>query len=199
VVRTHPTMERESLIASAHKRRAMLHAATGQEKQVGRDLVDMRNAYEKALRTGQAERGADTYYPASNCLAAAVAAGASKGGKTKIDPNLLKIVKDGLKARNEGHKADFWSAVGDIEVAQYELMASRNLRGSKGGTALQARYQKLHDRVSSARKWDSVYDNQSLVLGRYADPSSAVSENERKAATELLETIRKIARPEQND
>jgi hypothetical protein len=190
------TMERESLIGSAYKRLAMVHAAAGQERQARRDLAAMLRAYEKALRVGKMESGANLYYPASNCLAAAVAVGAGELKSVTLDPDILAIVDGDLAKKNAGHKADFWSAVGAIEVRQYRHMAARTLGGKGTLEDLETRYRDLRRRVASARKWASVYDNACLVLGRYADPHSSVPPKERKAAQALLDIIRILAHPD---
>ena len=193
VVAFNSTMERESLIASAYKRRALVNTAAGQTVRVRRDLVEMKKAYEKALRVGKTEDGADLYYPASNCLAAEVAFGVYQRGRLRLDGEIPHIVEKYLEAKS-GADADFWSVVGNIELEQYQAIAARKLSARR--VHLERLYRDLYERAKSTRMWASVYDNASLVLGSYAGPRPSASTKERHAAEALLTMLRTFAHPE---
>ena len=72
------TLERESLVGSAYKRRALVDAAGGRRTRVRADLQEMKACYQRAHAVGARSGAADVYYPASNCLAADVALNAGK-------------------------------------------------------------------------------------------------------------------------
>ena len=186
-------MERESLIASALKRRALVNTAAGQAARVRRDLLEMKRAYEKAIHVGKTEDGADLYYPASNCLAADVALGAGRRAPIGLDGEFLDIVRKHLKAKS-GVDADFWSVAGSIELEQYQAIAARKL--GAGRVHLERGYRDLYARAKSTRMWSSVYDSAALVLGSHVDPRSSVPTKDRQAAEAILNLLRTFARPE---
>lgn len=188
LVRMHPTMERQSLVASALKRRALVNMAGGHAAQTRRDLTEMRAAYAEAVRIGKTEKNADLDYPASNCLAADVVLGLTRKA-VKLDKALVALVDTHVKAR-AGANADFWSVMSGIELKQYQAIASRGL--ARGVKSLKAQYDNLHARATSARMWASVYDNAFLVLAGYAQQGSV---QERRAANELLAVVRTFAHP----
>ena len=186
------TMERENLVASAFRRRALVDMAAGHAVRVRRDLAEMKKACEKALRVGKTEEGADLYYAASNCLAADVALGAGKRARLPPNGGILDIVQQCLEAKS-GVEADFRSVVGNIELEQYRAVAARKL--GAGRARLERLYRDLYERAKSARMWASVYDNASLVLGSYAGPRSSASAKEKQAAKALLTILRTFAHP----
>src|SRR5262249_3676383 len=72
--RHQSTMERQSLIGSAFKRRALVNLAAGRSDAVVRgDLLKMKKAYAEARKVGAREPGADLFYSASNLLASDIA------------------------------------------------------------------------------------------------------------------------------
>ena len=187
------TRERESLVASAFKRRALVNTAAGQAARVRRDLLEMKKAYERALRVGKTEGDAEPYQPAANCLAADVALGAYKRSRLRLHGEVLDIVQKYLEARS-GVEADFWSVAGEAELEQYQAIAGRAL--GRRRVHLEKLYRDLHTRATSTRMWASVYDNAFLVLGNYAGPRSSASTGERQAAEALLAMLRTFAHPD---
>lgn len=187
------TMERESLVASALKRRALVNTAAGQAAGVRRDLVKVKKVYEKAVLAGKAEDGADVYYPASNYLAADLALAADTRARVSLNARILDVVQTYLKAKATVG-ADFWSVAGDIELAQYQAIAARKLAARR--VHLERLYRDLYKRAKSARMWASVYDNAFLVLRSYAGPRSSTSMGEKQAAERLLIMLRTFAHPE---
>jgi tetratricopeptide (TPR) repeat protein len=186
----HPTMERQSLVASAIKRRAMVNTAGGHAAQTRRDLAEMRAAYAEAVRIGKTQKDSDLHYPASNCLAADLVLGLTKKA-VKLDKALVSLVDMNVKAR-AGANADFWSVASGIELKQYQAIAARTL--ARGLNSLKAQYQNLHARATSTRMWASVYDTAYLVLAGYAQQGPR---RERPAANELLTVVRSFAHPKE--
>jgi hypothetical protein len=183
----HKTMERQSLVGSAIKRRAMVNTAAGDAARIRRDLRDMRAAYAEAVRLGRAEKNPQLHYPASNFLAAGVAL-APATRSIKLDRELVTLVERHVNARLD--EADFWSIVTGTELKQYQAIASRSL--ARHRRILEARYKDLHVRATSRRMWSSVYDNAWLVLAGYARRGPA---RERPAAAALLDMLRGFAHP----
>jgi hypothetical protein len=205
--KAQPTMERESLLASLHKRRALVALAVGRAGSVRRDIVGMRDAYRRAVALGQREGNHNLYYPAVNCLAADIALMVTGGesaavapragvGSTKrrsrFDQAVLRVLDKSLDART-GDKIDFWSVVTEIERDQYLAMSRHKLSAQL--PSLEKRYRDLGRRATSIRMWTSVYDNACLVLGLYGR-APQLSLNERNAATTLLGIIQSFAHPQ---
>lgn len=184
------TMERESLVGSAYKRQALIDAAAGKRQQVERDLRQMKASYERARDLGRASGATDLYYPESNCLVADVALNGGGRGWRGLDPDLVESVKQSLSAK-KGHDANFWSVVGAIELRQYEAVAAKKLASERG--PLERAYQDLHKRVTGTHMWSSVYDTALLVFRTYAERASG---DEKKAADELLDLLRRFAHPD---
>lgn len=184
------TMERESLVGSAHKRLALIDAAVGTRRQVEQDLRQMKASYQRAWDVGRKGGMTDLYYPAANCLVADVALNAGRRGWRGAGREVLETVQQGLKAKS-GNDADFWSVVGAIEVRQYRALAARKLASEKG--PLERAYQDLRKRVKATRMWGSVYDTAFLVFRNYAVRASG---REKDAANALLELLRTFAQPD---
>jgi hypothetical protein len=184
------TMERQSLVGSAHKRQALIDAAAGRRRQVERDLRQMKAAYERARVIGRDSGATDLYYPASNCLVADVALNAGRRGWRGFDAEIRDDVRESLNAK-KGHDANFWTVVGAIELRQYEALAAKKLTSERA--PLERAYQDLRKRVTGTRVWGSVYDTAFLVFRSYAERSSG---GEKDAANALLELLRKFAHPD---
>jgi len=184
----NPTVERQSLVGSALKRRALVEMAAGQPVGAKRDLTESRAVYVAAVQTGRTEKGAELHYPASNVLALDLVLGANKQ-KVALDKAFVEVVMTHLKER-AGENADFWSEASRIELEQYEAISRRGL--ARQLRRLNSQYEHLHDRATSARMWASVYDNGCLVLGGYARQAS---KREQSAADALLRLMRSFAYP----
>ena len=114
------------------------------------------------------------------------------GGAASI-ARRAKILKQTLQAKSASDP-EFWSVVGEIELDQYEALASRKLAPAR--KQLQRAYEDLHKRVTATRMWASVYDTACLVLPNYA---SRAGGKERQAANELLAQLRKFAHPDEDE
>jgi len=184
------TLERDSLIASIYKRRALVDEVIGRRTRMAESLREMQRYYERAQHVGEGSGTLDVYYPASNRLAADVALNAGKRGWRGLDSEITAIVTSSLDAKKV-NDADFWSVAGEIELRQYEALARRKLTAAY--PQLQKAYQDLHKRVSATRMWASVYDTACLVLPSYVD---RVTGREQSTANALLEQLRAFAHPD---
>jgi hypothetical protein len=197
--RFRPTMERQNLIGSALKRRALVNLVARRRTAMARDLVEMRAAYEKALRVGEKEGRADLFYPAANCLAADVVLGLKNRKTAPLDRKLVALVDAFVESRSK-IEVDFWSVAADIELEQYQAVASHGL--ARKFKTLKRRYEDLHERATSARMWSSVYDTAYLVLASHRDGGRGSKGPRRKAdptstaADQLLQMLRKYAHPD---
>ena len=185
------TLERASLIGSAYKRRALVDGAAGRRTSIHRDLQQMRAGYQDAQDIGKKSGASDTYYPASNCLAADVAMNAGTR-RWSLDRETVRILRKSLQAKS-ATDPDFWSVVGGTELDQYEALARRKLASAR--PELDKAYEDLHRRVTATRMWGSVYDTACLVLPNYA---SRATGKEKAAANELLAQLRRFAHPQQD-
>lgn len=184
------TMERQSLVGSAYKRQALIEAAAGRQRQVERNLRQMKASYERARVIGRNSGATDLYYPASNCLVADVALNAGRRGWRGLDAAIRESVRQSLNAK-KGHDANFWSVVGEIELRQFEALAAKKLMSERG--PIERAYQDLYKRVKAARMWGSVYDTAFLVLRSYAERASG---REKDAGNALIELLRMFAHPD---
>lgn len=183
------TMERNTLVGSAYKRRALVDAAGGRQKRIRSDLEQMRDRYRQAQVVGRQSGAADLYYPASNLLAADVALNAGTARWRGLDPETVGIVQKSLTAKSASDP-DFWSVAGEIELRQYRALARKTLASEH--THLDKAYQDLHKRVTATRMWASIYDTAALVLPNYAARATGA---EKAAANELLAQVRSFAQP----
>ncbi|MGQ0649768.1 MAG: CHAT domain-containing protein [Gemmatimonadaceae bacterium] len=178
-----PTAERESLMGSAHKRRAMVEAAVGQHQRANAAIAEMMQHYEKAEALSVVE-DSDKYYPAVNCLGAEVAQNAGLPGWSGPTASRVELVRDILARRNL-ERPNFWSKVGDQELVMYQAIAARRLASELED--LLGAYERLGQRVTGVRFWGSVYDQASFVLDRYTKEVS--DQSEIRAAHDLLDCL----------
>ena len=100
-----------------------------------------------------------------------------------IDGDSVEAIRRGLSAKVR-EDPDFWSLVGQIELAVYESIGNGAL-AQKLPTILDA-YKDVHARVPETWMWSSVYDQAWLVLRSYALRAPA---NEKRAAKQLLNLL----------
>jgi hypothetical protein len=181
-----PTLERASLVGSAHKRRALVSLAAGRQQQADRALERMAKSYADAQKIGERGGAKDLDYPASNRLAADVALHAGRGRWRSLDASLVKVVTRSLEAG----EATFWTVVGRSELDLYQALAKRRLAAAR--PKVEKALKDLYRRVRSTRLWGSVYDTACLTLKPYAAHASA---KEQAAAQGLLVLLRDFAHP----
>jgi hypothetical protein len=182
------TMERARLMASAHKRRALIAEVSGHARDARTALKAMGAEYAEAERIGRANRAPDLYYAAFNRVVAEVALNIGRRGWTP-DTGGVAAVRTILAEKNKD--ADFWSLVGDIELEQ--LLAVADGSFARRADQFTRRYRDLHVAVKAARKWGSVYDTATLVLRRYR--ALVRTARERQAVDDMLGLLRDYAHP----
>lgn len=187
------TVERESLVASVFKRRALVDAVAGRRARIREDLAQMKGRYQAALAIGTKSGTADVFYPMSNCLAADVAVNAGAAAWRGLDTDMVAEIEQTLKTNNE-RDPDFWSVVGVIELKEFEALAKRSLAPAR--EQLVKEYEDLYRRVKATRMWASVYDTACLILPNYAERVARTSRAEATAAGELVDMLRRFAHPE---
>jgi tetratricopeptide (TPR) repeat protein len=188
LVSVHPTMERESIYASAYKRLALVEAAAGRRGEEPRAIEGMKLHYERAAEIAREEKLPNAFYPALNQLAAELALNAGRRGWKGLDASIVKSTRSSLDAKSKDDP-DFWSVVGQTELQLYEDLAGGKLASKR--TALEKGYQDLYRRVSAQWLWSSAYDTTQFVLQKYSARASA---KESKAAEGLLAFLAGLAR-----
>jgi hypothetical protein len=183
-----PTMERESLCASAYKRLAIIEAEAGDASAEARAVAKMAQHYEAAERIGLGARLPDAFYPAMNRIAAELVANAGRKGWRGLDNGAIASVRAALAAQ-ANQDPNFWRVVGLTELDMYEALARGKLARSL--PSIERDYDDLHNRVGAPWLWRSVYDQARFVLGKYAARASG---DEKAAATRLLRGLEKRAR-----
>jgi hypothetical protein len=181
------TMERESLLGSAYKRLAMLAARAGDEEAATEAITRMIVHYGEAERLAEETAPADRFYPAMNRMAAELALHAGKQDWKRLEPGAVDTARACLRARIASDP-DFWSVVGEIELAFYEALSAGALAPAL--KALCDAYDDVGRRVTSAWRWKSVRDQLDFVLPRYVARASA---SERDAAGRLRDHLTRLA------
>lgn len=184
----HPTLERESIYASAYKRLALIEAAAGQPAQERKALEAMKLHYERAGVIAREEGLSDVFYPALNYLAAELVLNTGRSGWKGLDTSIVESTRARLQAKSIADP-DFWSVVGQTELQLYKALAMSKLASTR--EFLEKGYQDLYKRVSAPWMWSSVYDTTQFVLQKYSARASA---KESKAAETLLAFVAGFAR-----
>lgn len=185
--RVQPSLERSSLLASSHKRLAMIEAAAGRPKQERAALARARRQYEEAEAVARSSGTADLFYPLMNRMAAELALHAGRRGWKGLDAACLRDARESTE-RRAGEDPDFWSVVGQTELKLYECLAAGRL--SRDVRALLAEYEDVHRRMSAPWMWSSVLDQLRFVLAGYRRRRRGP---ETDAADALLERIGRFA------
>jgi tetratricopeptide (TPR) repeat protein len=182
-----PSMERESLLASAYKRLALLEAASRRTDQETRAIEEMRAHYANALTLGRTSGSTDLFYPALNNLVAELVLNAGRDDWKGLDPDFVDILRNslGVKVRND---PDFWSVVGETELRLYEALSRGDLASSR--ETIEREFRDVYERVTAVNMWRSVYDNAEFVLPKYA---ARASDAEKRAAKDVLSLLRQLA------
>jgi CHAT domain len=179
-----PTMERESLRGSAHKRLALVAAVAGQAAEERRAIEAAKRHYAQAVAIGREAGAASVFYPGLNYLAAELALNAGRRGRRRPDQTIVEATRTSLENRVSADP-DFWSIVGQAELQLYMVLGDgRKLASAR--ESLERTYAELHDRVPAPWLWASAYDTAAFVLRRYAARAPAP---EARAATALLEKL----------
>ena len=186
LVAVETSMERESLLGSAFKRRALIAAIAGDSISETAALEAMKKHYGRAEEIGRSGGGRGFYYPAINRLAAEFALD-HDAGRVQLDAGTVDAIRQDLDAHVR-EKPDFWNVVSQTELDVYEALARGDLASSLD--AVLDAYTDLHRRVGQQWMWASVYDQAEFVLPKYAKRAPAA---EQEAATRLIAHLRTLA------
>jgi CHAT domain-containing protein len=185
------TVERESLLGSAYKRLAVLAAQAGdaaaEEEAIGQMVVYYAAAERIAKETG----APNLYYPAMNRMAAELALHAGSDAWQRLDAEAVAAARASLRAKTDDDP-DFWSVVGETELALYEALSAGALAPAL--QPLLEGYDDVGRRVTSAWRWKSVRDQLDFILPRYVARASAA---EQEAARKLREHLTQLAAREE--
>jgi hypothetical protein len=157
------TMERESIRASAVKRKAMIYGVVGNADEERKCIKEMQKLYQRALEVGRRTSKGDLFYPGLNLLAGTLVAKAKL--PFHFDRALLEEVTAALTRRAK-EDPDFWSVSGERELELYNAVSQCELADQQ--PTISAGYANLYSRVSAPRNWDSIFDTAHFVLTRYA-------------------------------
>ncbi len=192
-------VERMSLVASAHKRQALIALSLNQPEAATDAIKAMLQMAKKAAQIARDTKAPNLHYPLLNEIVAHVALHAMRKKAEPLPQALLAEVQTALDQKNKDDP-DFWSTVNGIEIALYAEVARRRLAaplaGDEEGQTCAARakdnFDKLHDQIQDSGKWRSVHDTARLAVAPYAQcPDHPAAE--RAAAADLLAMLAKFA------
>ncbi len=187
LVTLSPTMERESLLGSAHKRLHLLESAAGQARSAAQAAQQMALHYQRAETLARQNGHPGWFYPALNRMAAELVAHAGQTPWNGFDSANTTQLRQCLEDQRR-NAPDFWSVVGLPELATLEALASGHL--ARQLPAIAAVYEDLHQRAGTAWMWASVADQAGFVLRHFITGEGA----EPRAARELLATLQGYAK-----
>jgi CHAT domain-containing protein len=183
LVRMAPTLERESLTASAWKRLAQIEGMANQSAArrtaLDRMVAHYTRAEVLALRTGQL----DVFYPGLNLLAAEWALHVNDRRWRGFDAERVRRVRQSLE-RKRREDPDFWSVVGLPELDVYEALATQSLAARLPGIVQVLT--ELQGRIGTEWLWASLADQLGFVL----EHLPASNAGEARAGAQLLATVR---------
>ncbi|MCC6248014.1 MAG: CHAT domain-containing protein [Rubrivivax sp.] len=191
LVALEPTVERQSLRGSAHKRLALVERKAGDAAAEARAVERMAAAYGEAEALARRQNHPELFYPALNRMAADLLrpGGAQAAG---FAPDVVAAVRAALDARLAAD-ADFWVVASRIELDLYEALARERLAASVD--RLLPLFADLHNRVPAAGQWRSVADTAAFVLERgEGRGGAALRPAEAAAAAKVLALLREYAR-----
>ena len=187
LVALQATVERESLLGSAWKRLVLLETRAGRDAASLKALEKMVVHYANAEKLACEAKADNLYYPAKNGISAELRLAFLQKRAPRLTEARLSAVRESLdKAATE--RPDFWSVVGQTELALLEALAQGRLAGS--GPALMDAARELKARVPATSSWDSVYTEARFTLEPYQTVANAT---EQRAAAEILKGLKLMA------
>ncbi len=159
-----PTLERHSLVGSAHKRLALLERLLDDAAGETAQLEAARTAYRAASALALQEQSPELFYPAMNELAIDLVLQAGTR-HAALDPGLLAGSRRSLQHKSL-QDPDFWCYAGLIEIDLLQALAERKL--AVAAERLLDRYAELHTRVGSRGYWATVADQGDFLLTPHA-------------------------------
>jgi hypothetical protein len=184
----HATVERENLLGSAWKRRAMV----AQEADAVMLALQHSQAHYARAEALAREQGADDlFYPLMNGLAVQLRLAALRGdARVEVDPARVAAARQSLQAKGAA-APDFWSLAALPELRMLEAMAQRRLAAERAG--IEQGFADLAQRAPAAHLWRSVHDQAMFVLRPHAD-AKGLPAAEAAAARGLLKKLEALAR-----
>ena len=179
-----PSVERLSLVGSAHKRLALLQQQAGHAVAAGRRLAEAAAAYGQAEQMAAARQDPQLFYPALNRMTLEYVLSFGQRGWAGFEAADVAAVVRSLHA-SIATEPDFWAHAATIELDLLQALAGRRLAAERA--ALELRFATLADRVKSVRMWGSVADNAGLVLGVHATRTRGAEAAAAKALLAVLE------------
>ena len=188
LVALRPTLERESLLGSAHKRLTMVEWRAGRTVQA-QAALDAAVAHYRSAEALARRSGADTliFYPAKNAISCELRAAFLAPRAPVLDAGRVASVRDALQ-RAVTEAPDFWSVVGQTELLILAALAEGRLAAIEAGAIASLR--ELKSRVPAPWMWDSVCNEAQFTLTPYLAIASGA---ERRAAQELLQALQAMA------
>ena len=177
-----PSLERLSLLGSAHKRLALIERASGRAAAESQALREALDAYRRSHALGQQVGDPERYYPALNAWAISLCLGEASPDDAPIRADALST----LQAKSSADP-DFWSQVSVVEARLLQALTAGTLPHEVSG--LSDAFTDLQRRHDAARDWSSVAVQATLVLGARAQGNS----DESKAAQQLLKILQQCA------
>jgi CHAT domain-containing protein len=185
LVALHPTIERESLLASAWKRLAVASSGKAAEEALEKMAVHYGRAEALALAGG----APNLFYPVMNAIAGELRLAGLRGqAGAAIDAARFAAARQSLQAA-AARAPDFWSVVGGVELQWMEAACAGNL--ARVQAAVSAGFDDLAQRVPAPHLWRSVRDQAFFALEPYAKAAGA---SEERAARALLKQLEGLAR-----
>jgi tetratricopeptide (TPR) repeat protein/triacylglycerol esterase/lipase EstA (alpha/beta hydrolase family) len=163
-----PTLERESLYGSAFKRLALIEQRAGRPDAELAAIEGMRQHYAEAEKIARARAEGDpsarpnVFYPAMNRIAAQLVLEAGTRGATPLDQQELESIRRSMAEA----PAEFWSVIGQTELSMYASLFAGTLADDL--QSLTDSFRGHYALAKAKKSWDSVYDNATFVLSKYA-------------------------------
>jgi hypothetical protein len=182
------SVERLSLLGSAHKRVALIARAAKDAARARQAFADAAAAYGQAEQAAAARQDPQFFYPALNRMGLAYVAGVrGREAWNGLAAAEVEAVRQSLLAQVQT-EPDFWAHVSLVELDLLQALSSRSLQAAAAG--LTERLAALEARVKSVRMWGSVFDQSGLLLQVHAEHTQG---KEKEAAEKLLDALRGYA------
>lgn len=181
------TSERESLLGSAWKLKAVVEEKDQQNAEALRALEQSVHHYRQAEDLAL-KCGADNlFYPAMNAMAVELRLGFLQGTPAALARDRVAATRQSLEAKT-ARDPDFWSAIGLAELQLLEALAAGQLTRALPATL--ERWRDLKARVNATWMWDSVLKQARFTVEPYRNQAAL---REKKAADDLLNELAKLA------
>jgi tetratricopeptide (TPR) repeat protein len=184
-----PSVERASLLGSAHKRLCLLETRAGRDKAAAAALEATVSHYRAAEALARETGSTTLFYPAMNALGAELRAALLARRPVVFAADRIAAVSESLHW-TAAAEPDFWSVVGLSELSVLTAVAQRQLAAVVG--AVTAHLRDLKARVPAPLQWDSVWNEARFTLEPYV---AVAGPAERRAAQALLAVLESLARP----